>query len=107
MRQDLIDLLEKIIGDEPLSDELRSRALEVLAKVLDADPTSSGTTSARLHRTGGGRGVAGAAGTSAGTRCLVYIHGICRHIAGFSTPWWNSLSPFVGDTFGTGDLGHG
>jgi hypothetical protein len=28
-------------------------------------------------------------------RHLIYVHGICRHSAGFSDPWWAAMSPFV------------
>lgn len=30
-----------------------------------------------------------------GQRVIVYVHGICRHTAGYSDPWWQALSPFV------------
>jgi hypothetical protein len=39
----------------------------------------------------------------AGTRVLVYVHGICRHVAGFSNDWWNALHPYT-TVFGEGDL---
>src|SRR5262245_25683357 len=39
-----------------------------------------------------------------GTRHLVYVHGICRHDAGYSDPWWDALHPFT-DAFGAGDRG--
>lgn len=28
-------------------------------------------------------------------RHVVYVHGICRHVRGFSDPWWESMEPFV------------
>ena len=28
-------------------------------------------------------------------RFLVYVHGICKHVKGFSDPWWSALSPFA------------
>lgn len=37
-------------------------------------------------------------------RRLVAVHGICRHTAGFSDPWWASLQPFT-EVFGPGRLG--
>ena len=37
------------------------------------------------------------------SRRLVYVHGICRHDAGFSNGWWNALQPFV-TVFGAGNL---
>lgn len=39
-----------------------------------------------------------------GQRQLVYVHGICKHDAGYSTPWWNALHPFT-TAFGAGTLG--
>src|SRR5262249_40596975 len=39
-----------------------------------------------------------------GTRVLVYVHGICRHVAGFSDEWWHALQPFT-TVFGDGVLG--
>ncbi len=30
-----------------------------------------------------------------GPRSLVYVHGICRHDAGYSDPWWQSLKPHL------------
>jgi hypothetical protein len=41
---------------------------------------------------------------TAGTRVLVYIHGICRHVAGFSDDMWAALHPFT-TAFGEGALG--
>jgi hypothetical protein len=38
-----------------------------------------------------------AAETAVPPRHLVYIHGICRHVAGYSDPWWAALKPFVPD----------
>lgn len=40
----------------------------------------------------------------AGTRHLVYVHGICPHPPGYSNDWWNSLQPYT-SAFGAGDLG--
>ena len=36
-------------------------------------------------------------------RHIVYVHGICKHLAGFSDPWWNSMKDFVLDTIPNGD----
>jgi len=38
------------------------------------------------------------------TRVLVYVHGICKHTAGFSDAWWDALHPYT-TVFGAGDLG--
>jgi hypothetical protein len=37
-------------------------------------------------------------------RYLVYVHGISRHLTGYSNGWWNALKPHVGQTFGDGAL---
>jgi hypothetical protein len=29
------------------------------------------------------------------TRQLVYVHGICRHVAGYSNDWWKAMSPYT------------
>src|SRR4051794_18476005 len=34
-------------------------------------------------------------------RHLVYVHGICKHPAGFSDEWWDALHPFT-DAFVNG-----
>jgi len=39
-----------------------------------------------------------------GTRVLVYVHGICKHVPGFSNGWWDVLHQFT-TVFGEGDLG--
>jgi metacaspase-1 len=39
---------------------------------------------------------------AAGSRFIVYVHGICKHIAGYSDDWWNSLHKFTG-AFGEGN----
>jgi hypothetical protein len=36
-----------------------------------------------------------------GQRALVYIHGICRHDAGYSDPWWQALKPHLAAPLGT------
>lgn len=45
---------------------------------------------------------ADAASRAPGARHLVYVHGICKHDAGFSDGWWQSLRPFT-SVFGVGD----
>ncbi len=34
-------------------------------------------------------------------RALVYVHGICLHEAGYSDPWWKSLSPHLSSALRT------
>jgi hypothetical protein len=31
----------------------------------------------------------------AGTKYVVYVHGICKHEAGYSDDWWRAMKPFV------------
>src|SRR6516225_7219524 len=40
----------------------------------------------------------------AGTRHLVYVHGICPHSPGYSNDWWNALQRYT-SAFGAGVLG--
>lgn len=40
----------------------------------------------------------------AGTRHLVYVHGICPHPPGYSDDWWKALHQYS-SAFGDGDLG--
>lgn len=39
-----------------------------------------------------------------GGRRLVYVHGICKHVPGYSDPWWAALHPYT-TVFGDGTLG--
>ena len=39
-----------------------------------------------------------------GQRFLVNVHGICKHVAGYSDPWWDALHPFTNE-FGSGARG--
>jgi hypothetical protein len=41
-----------------------------------------------------------------GDRYLVYVHGISQHTKGYSNSWWSALQPYVGQTYGSGDLGN-
>ncbi len=51
----------------------------------------------------GGRAAATAAAAAADTpaaapaKYVVYVHGICRHDAGYSEPWWEALRPYTPD----------
>ena len=40
-----------------------------------------------------------------GNRYLVLVHGISKHIQGYSNSWWKALGPHVGQVFGNGNLG--
>jgi metacaspase-1 len=40
-----------------------------------------------------------------GDRYLVLVHGISKHIQGYSNSWWKALEPHVGQVFGNGNLG--
>lgn len=40
-----------------------------------------------------------------GNRYIVLVHGISKHIQGYSNSWWKALEPHVGQVFGNGNLG--
>jgi metacaspase-1 len=99
-KQELIAMLGRIVGDKPLPDDLQRTALEIFVSLL-REPTGTATdgsdTMAALS-------AANVAAPAIGSRRLVYVHGICRHAAHFSDPWWDSLHPFVPAAFGQGTL---
>ncbi|MGL5874096.1 MAG: caspase family protein, partial [Xenococcaceae cyanobacterium] len=39
-----------------------------------------------------------------GNRYLVLVHGISKHLQGYSNSWWKALEPHVGQVFGNGNL---
>jgi len=39
--------------------------------------------------------VLASASAAVGTRQLVYVHGICRHDAGYSDPWWQAMRAYT------------
>ena len=80
-------LLTRIVGDGTVLDPAaRRQAIDLLSRLVGGTPTSSAAP----------RGV--------GKRTLVTVHGICRHVAGYSDPWWLALQPFT-SAFGDGTLG--
>src|SRR4051812_34650737 len=96
----MIALLGRIVGEGPLPQELQTRALEMFATILQspaAAPDAAGAVAAAPP--------VGLAAAAVGGRRLVYVHGICRHVSGFSDPWWAALHPFVPAAFGQGVLG--
>src|SRR5439155_26976661 len=115
IREEMIAVLGRIVGDQPLSPDLQRQALDILATLLASQPAaitadaptakalsaaeSSVAVSLPTHATGL------AAAVATGNRRLIYVHGICRHVARFSDPWWNALHPFVPIAFGPGILG--
>lgn len=106
MRQEMIALLGRIVGEEPLPPDLQRRAFEIFASLMGSPASAEHPGAFAESRLAGLGGVSPlAAATSAGVRRLVYVHGICAHSARFSDPWWNALSPFVSNTFGPGILG--
>ena len=48
-----------------------------------------------------------AGGARTGGRVLVTVHGISKHLAGYSKPWWQALAPHVGTMFEPSSLGQG
>ncbi len=79
-----ISLLTRIVGDgTTLGPAARGQALDLLARLVGGTSTTASSS----------RGV--------GKRTLVPVHGICRHLAGYSDPWWAALHPFT-TVFGAG-----
>ncbi len=108
LRRELTALLSRIVGDKPLPDDLRSAAIELVLRLMepaDGTPSVGAPTGTPLGIAPAILGAAGGAVATAPvpTRRLVYVHGICRHDAGFSNDWWNALQPFV-TAFGAGNL---
>jgi metacaspase-1 len=96
LRRELTLLLGRIVGDKPFPEDLRPMLISIVHRLSEPvgapeEGVSSGSSPA----------VQGAAALA--SRRLIYVHGICRHDAGFSDDWWNSLQPFV-TVFGAGKL---
>src|SRR5437016_2000781 len=100
-RQEMIALLGRMVGNGPLADDLRRTAIEAFAALVRDSSSSAKAGVAAL----GNLADTNVAATAVGNRKLVYVHGICRHIAHFSDPWWDALHPFVPTAFGPGTLG--
>ena len=108
IRQELFALLGRIVGTEPLPPDLQRQALAIFAELLQApDVATPGVPAeARAARETDSAAPPPTAGaTAVANRRLIYVHGICRHVRGFSDPWWQALSPFVPGPFGAGVLG--
>ena len=107
-RQELLALLGRIVGTEPLPTDLQRQALTIFAELLQApDVPTPGALPDALVALGpdSGRTPPIAVGTAVAGRRLIYVHGICRHVRGFSDAWWEALHPFVPTTFGAGVWG--
>lgn len=109
VRQELIALIGRIVGPGPLPPDLQRTLLELVKALMPAPgeqgmvpSVSPGGPMAAAPSMLAGVATAGAAVAG---RKLIYVHGICRHTAGFSNPWWDSLHPFEPTTFGPGTLG--
>jgi hypothetical protein len=101
-RQELIRLLDRVVGDGPLTGNLQLTAIEAIATLLQqADRAPVLVTPPVATRLKSSRFTDGG---DASRRRLVYVHGICRHAAGFSNFRWEALSPFVPTAFGQGTL---
>jgi hypothetical protein len=62
--------------------ETQRALLELINRLLDTFQAGQAKAPAALQR-------------AVITRQLVYVHGICRHVAGYSNGWWQAMSPFV------------
>jgi hypothetical protein len=82
----LVPLLSVLPEIARLASEAQLQILRLLHPAAGAAPDWRGTA------------------VAAGARYLVYVHGICRHVAGYSDGWWAALHPFT-SVFGPGALG--
>ena len=109
LRQEMIALLGRIVGEGPLPSDLQAKALEMFAAILQmpagAAPVGGAAFMANAALAPTASAPTASAATAVGNRLLVYVHGICRHIAGFSDPWWAVLHPLIPDIFGPGVRG--
>ncbi len=108
LRRELTALLSRIVGDKPLPDDLRPAAIELVLRLMEpagGTPDAGAPAGVPLGIAPAVLGAASGAVAAAAvaSRRLVYVHGICRHDAGFSNGWWNALQPFV-TAFGAGNL---
>jgi len=103
LRQELLALLGRIVGTEPLPPDLQRKALAIFAGLLQ-EPDVAAPSAMADARAAIGADSAGTTPTAAVTavtnRRLIYVHGICRHVRGFSDAWWQALHRFVPNTFG-------
>ncbi len=84
-----------------------STFLEFVEKLAPLDPESRKRVLDIYEKGYGATGSAGRALAQrdlVAQRFLVTVHGICKHPAGYSDEWWNSLHPFTKE-FGDGVLG--
>src|SRR5206468_80097 len=101
IQREIVALLHRIVGDQPLPADLQRKALEILASwtaATSANDSSAGLVSslaAVIQSTHGAGSV-----PASGNRRLIYVHGICRHDSGYSNSWWNALHPFEPTAFG-------
>ena len=104
VRQEMISLLGRIVGDKPLPADLQRIALGMLAELAQSD-SSAPTVMPRASALSAALATTPMDVGAVATRRLIYVHGICRHTAQFSDPWWQALHPFVPNAFGAGQLG--
>lgn len=108
MSQQLVNLLTRLMADQSVPEAVRRDIIEAL---LSEPGQAAGVTGAGLApptaavRAASPRFTVAAPATAPSTRRLVYVHGICRHVAGFSDPWFHALQPQLSGTFGAGQLG--
>ena len=104
LRREMIALLGRILGNQPLPADLQRSSLQMLAAL--APPGGPAPAAAAMAAVAAPHAPPlAAANVAAGNRRLVYVHGICRHVPHFSDSWWNALHPFVPNAFGAGQLG--
>src|SRR5437660_1258497 len=96
-RQALANLAE-LLAEGTLSPAAQRRARFLFERALQI----AGAPPAQAAQ----RAAAAATSGAALANCrLVYVHGICQHLPGFSDPWWAALHEFETTAFGDGVLG--
>ena len=96
IRQELLALLGRIVGTEPLPSDLQRQALAIFAELLHAPDVATSDVPADARAAPEADSAPPrptAVATAVANRRLVYVHGICRHVRGFSDTWWQALSP--------------
>lgn len=105
LRREMVALLGRIVGGQPLPPDLQRTSLGMFAALVPPGAAGGAPAAGAAPVVAAALPPAAATAAVVGNRRIVYVHGICRHSQGFSDSWWNSLYLFVPTAFGTGQLG--
>jgi hypothetical protein len=97
-RRRSLESLADLLQEGSLAPEVQRRARFLFERAMQM----SGSAPAQQTNLSGGPG---SAPSVLGNRRLVYVHGICQHLPGFSDSWWAALHDFETTAFGEGVLG--